>query len=279
MIPKQINIIWLGNKEPNIPYLDKIKEMYFDYKIKIWRDEDFDFSNANSFVKKAIELKKWSFVTDYYRMKILFEEGGIHLDADMEPINKINDNDLNDFELIGGYEYRYNITMGFLASQKGNAFIKNVIDYYDNIQNCNFFPLGNLVWTEILYNTYENIGYANKTKIFADGKVKLYDFNSFGLWRPKKNKESFFIHRHDIGWIDNKLYKWLIHTGAKISYITPVWVSKIMEKWQGYQTKKRTFATSTFEEVKRFKSMSKNSKKKMRIETKFNKTILEEKLL
>lgn len=35
MIPKQINIIWLGDKKPNIPYLEQIKEMYSDYKIKI----------------------------------------------------------------------------------------------------------------------------------------------------------------------------------------------------------------------------------------------------
>ncbi len=270
MIPKQINIIWLGEKEPNIPYLEQIKEMYSDYKIKIWRDEDFDFSNANSFVKRAIELEKWSFVTDYYRMKILYEEGGIHLDADMEPVNKINEKDLEQYELVGGYEYRYNITMGFLASEKGNEFVKNVIDYYDRIQKCNFFPLGNLVWTEILYNTYPNIGYANKTKVVGDGKVKVYNFNFFGLWTPKKNKEPFFIHRHDIGWIESPIKRWLIHTGAKISYITPVWISKIMERWQGHQTTRRTFKISTPEEIKEFKSKIKNNKKALRIESKIN---------
>ena len=42
------------------------------------------------------------------------------------------------------------------------------------------------MWTEILYNTYENIGYANKTKVISDGKVKLYNYNYFSLWTPKK---------------------------------------------------------------------------------------------
>ena len=34
---------------------------------------------------------------------------------------------------------------------------------------------------------------------------------------PKKNKKSFFIHRHDIGWIESPVKKKLIHIGSKIS--------------------------------------------------------------
>lgn len=37
-------------------------------------------------MKQAYEAKKWAFVTDYMRLDIIYEHGGIYLDTDVELI-------------------------------------------------------------------------------------------------------------------------------------------------------------------------------------------------
>ena len=42
-------------------------------------------------MKQAYEAKKWAFVTDYMRLDIIYEHGGIYLDTDVELIKNIDD--------------------------------------------------------------------------------------------------------------------------------------------------------------------------------------------
>ncbi len=243
-IPKKIHFIWFGPREPNIIYLDEIKETYPDYEVKIWREEDFDLEDSNAFVKYAYDKKKWSFVSDYYRMKVLFEEGGIYLDTDMEPINKFDID--NDADLFLGYEYRNNITMGFIASKPGHMFTKRVMEYYESMVKPGFLPLGNLVWTELLYELYPTLGVCNKNKRIDD--VQVMDRNAFGLWSPNR-KESFFIHRHTIDWIDSRFIKWMIHTSARFAKLTPAFVENILVVHQRRMTRNKSI--SNYDKKKR----------------------------
>ncbi len=233
-VPKKIHLLWFGDAEPNIPYLAQIREVYPDYQIKLWTNEDFDLENVNDFVKFAIKEKKWAFVSDYFRMKVLTEEGGIYLDADMEPVKKFNID--SDAKLFMGYEYRNNITMGFIACVPEHPFPKAVMDYYDSLRVPAFFPLGNLVWTEMLYALYPTLGIANETKKHKD--LHIFSRNAFGLWKPNRQK-SYFIHRHSIDWIDSKLQRGLIHFAARFSKLTPAIAENIMVIHQRRMTAKK----------------------------------------
>ncbi len=233
-VPKKIHLLWFGNKEPNIPYLAKIREIYADYQIKLWTEEDFDMENLNEFTKFAYEQKKWSFVSDYFRMKILSEEGGIYLDTDMEPVKKFNLD--SDAKLFMGYEYRNNATMGFIACAKGHRFPEAVMEYYESIRVPAFFPLGNLVWTEILYSLYPTLGVANESKKHKD--LHMMNRNAFGLWKPNKH-DSYFIHRHSIDWIDSKFQRGMIHFAARFAKLTPAFAENIMVMHQRRMTAKK----------------------------------------
>ncbi len=230
-IPKKIHMLWFGGTEPNVPHLNKIKEIYNDYELRIWTEDDFDINNSNDFVKFAYSNKKWAFLSDYFRMKVLFEEGGIYLDTDMTPVEKFDIE--SDADLFLGYEYRNNITMGFIASVKGHKYVKSVMEYYESIINPGFLPLGNLVWTEILYSHYPKLGVSNKTKRHED--IQIMNSNSFGLWSPNK-KKSYFIHGHTIDWINSRLIRNAIVFAAKFAKLTPAFVENIMVKHQRRMT-------------------------------------------
>ena len=61
-----------------------------DYEIKEWNEENFDVQ-AIAYTREAYEAGKYAFVSDYARFKILYEEGGLYFDTDVEVIRPLDD--------------------------------------------------------------------------------------------------------------------------------------------------------------------------------------------
>ena len=80
MIPKIIHYCWFGGKPLPKDVLDCIKtwKKYCpDYEIKRWDESNFDV-NSHPFMKAAYEAKAWAFVSDYARLKVVYDNGGIY---------------------------------------------------------------------------------------------------------------------------------------------------------------------------------------------------------
>ena len=91
-IPKIIHYCWFGhNKLPALyeKCIQSWKKYCPDYEIVCWNEENFDITQ-NRYAKEAYEAGKWAFVSDYVRLKVLFEHGGIYLDTDVELIRPID---------------------------------------------------------------------------------------------------------------------------------------------------------------------------------------------
>jgi len=81
MIPKIIHYCWFGNGKKTAlvnKCIDSWKRFLPDYEIKEWNESNFDVFQ-NEYVKEAYSQKKWAYVSDFARMKILFENGGSSL--------------------------------------------------------------------------------------------------------------------------------------------------------------------------------------------------------
>ncbi len=93
MIPKIIHYCWFG-KKPLPPLAEKCiaswKKFLPDYEIKEWNEDNFDV-NAIPYTQEAYEAKKYAFVSDYARFKILYEHGGLYFDTDVEVIRPMDD--------------------------------------------------------------------------------------------------------------------------------------------------------------------------------------------
>lgn len=130
-IPKIIHYCWFGKN----PKPDEVKfcikswvEKLPDYQIMEWNEENFSVENAVQYVKDAYAQKKWAFVSDYVRLKALYEYGGIYLDTDVEVFRTFNDLLHNNFFM--GFESRDYVATAVLASQKNNELIKTFRDLY-----------------------------------------------------------------------------------------------------------------------------------------------------
>ncbi len=93
LIPKKIHYCWFGGKK--IPLflrncIDSWKEKCPDYEIIQWNEHNYDVGR-HPFTKEAHESKKYGFVADVARLDILYEYGGIYLDADVMLIKNLDD--------------------------------------------------------------------------------------------------------------------------------------------------------------------------------------------
>lgn len=93
MIPKVIHYCWFG-RNPLPPLAVKCLESWRkflpDYEIREWNEDNFDV-NAIPYTREAYEAKKYAFVSDYARFKILYEHGGLYFDTDVEVIRPLDD--------------------------------------------------------------------------------------------------------------------------------------------------------------------------------------------
>lgn len=86
MIPKVIHYCWFGRGEK--PKLTKKciaswEKFCPDYEIIEWNEDNFDV-NMNGYTKMCYEQKKYAFLSDYARLLVVEQHGGIYFDTDVE---------------------------------------------------------------------------------------------------------------------------------------------------------------------------------------------------
>ena len=129
-IPKIIHYCWFGGKEkPDIvnKCIQSWRVILPDYEIIEWNERNFNI-NCNKYVSQAYESKKFAFVSDYVRVHVLYENGGIYLDTDVEVFKSFND--LLHHDSFWGFEQENFIATSTIGSVKDNPLIKLFLDSY-----------------------------------------------------------------------------------------------------------------------------------------------------
>lgn len=129
-IPKKIHYCWFGKKDkPEIVVkcIDSWKKVLNDYEIIEWNESKFDI-NCNNYVKQAYERGKFAFVSDYVRIKVLYDYGGIYLDTDVEVFKTFDD--LLENDSFWGFEEANYIATSTIGAKKQNKIIGEFIDLY-----------------------------------------------------------------------------------------------------------------------------------------------------
>lgn len=138
MIPKIIHYCWFGHNplpESALKCIKSWKKYCPDYEIKQWDESNFDIDSCN-YTRESYSAKKWAFVSDYARMWILYNYGGLYFDTDVELIADISD--IVEKGPFMGSEPQANgkcmIAAGLgLGVEKGHPFYKKVLEHYENV--------------------------------------------------------------------------------------------------------------------------------------------------
>lgn len=208
MIPKIIHYCWFGGKK--LPKdvkkcIKSWKKMCPDYEIVQWNESNFDV-NCCKFVEKAYKAKAWAFVSDYARLKIIYDNGGIYLDTDVE-LKRNLDSLLKEECYFGVQQVGKDINTGLgFGSVKNNNIIKEMLKMYENID----FEYENkeklacpILNTEVL----KKYGYKPNDSIYTieNINVTIYPPKYFDPIVPGNGKmlldnETFSIHHYSATW-------------------------------------------------------------------------------
>lgn len=245
MIPKIIHYVWLGGgkKTPSVRRcIDSWKKVMPDYEIKEWNERNFNL-NSVAWTKEAILKKKWSLASDYIRHYAIFTEGGIYMDTDVMVYKKFDEFlDKSFFTSIELHpksfadkgvaqidsngvpfdETKCVAGMGLLAAcfgaEKGNAFIKECLDYFGNRHYVN--QDGSLYEDEInpgimakLLLKY-NFRYKDEKQFLTENMLVLPS-NVFAGDPQTRTKHSYAMHFMDNSWKKKNLW-WQLKDFVKI---------------------------------------------------------------
>ncbi|MBQ2642669.1 MAG: glycosyl transferase [Eubacterium sp.] len=209
-IPKIIHYCWFGQgpipkKEQNC--IDTWQKHFPDYEIKRWDESNFDFESCK-FAKQAYDAKKYAFVSDYARAKILFEHGGLYMDTDVEVLKDFPQTDEPNGYV--GFERRHFVGTAVMASVPKNPIVKKLLDYYethDYIQKDGSFD--NIANVSILTDILVENGL-----VLGGERQKAAGFEIFNreFFYPKKLSEDEFriedetccIHRCSNSWMTER---------------------------------------------------------------------------
>lgn len=134
-IPKVIHYCWFGgNQLPKLAEkcIESWRKYCPDYEIVQWNESNFDL-NSCDYVRQAYAEKKYAFVSDYARLKILYDNGGVYLDTDVELLKRLPDKILENGYLAKETDCLIATGLGF-ACKKGDDFIGDLLKKYESEQ-------------------------------------------------------------------------------------------------------------------------------------------------
>lgn len=132
MIPKKIHYCWFGRGEKSKlteRCIKSWKKYCPDYEIIEWNEENFNV-NQSPYTEMCYKEKKYAFLTDYLRLKIIQEYGGIYFDTDVEVIRSFDD--LLDAGAFFGFETpKYVNTGEGFGAEANHPIVAQMLKEYD----------------------------------------------------------------------------------------------------------------------------------------------------
>lgn len=218
MIPKTIHYCWFGKKDlpPEAKRcIASWKKMCPDYEIIRWDESNFDV-NQHPFIKAAYEAKKWAFVSDYARLKVVYDNGGIYLDTDVE-LRK----NLDSLREHGCYigiqqnEFLCNTGLGFGAT-KSNPVVLKMLKSYDDLTFSESRTL-ELACPRLNNEVIRSYGTIKRDKITSFKEVTVYPPKYFDPYGGENLlcAETYSIHHYAASWTSEsnqfkrKIARWI----------------------------------------------------------------------
>lgn len=209
-IEKIIHCFWFSGEEKPKTYQDCIdswKRVCPDYEIIEWDSESYD-CKKNIFVKQAFEKKKWAFVSDYARLDVIYNFGGIYLDMDVELLKDFAP--FLKFKAFFNFGARHEIDLGSgFGSIKKNPLIGSLLQMYEDkeLLDRDGEPMvDKFVQPLLLEKKFPQWG------LRMDGSMQLVDdmlllprrfytpIDDFFLQNFIQCEETRGIHRYNAGW-------------------------------------------------------------------------------
>ncbi|MED9946618.1 MAG: glycosyltransferase [Peptacetobacter hiranonis] len=178
MIDKKIHYVWLGGPKGNVENIciNIWKDKLPDYEIIEWNEKNFDIEKeikGKKFLEECYKQKLWAFIADYIRLKVLYEQGGLYMDTDIQVLKDLTPL-MEENRLFFGYESKEYANGAIIGAEPHHPFIKDMLEFYnEDVMNSNLYTIPKIM-TYILNKKYEKFDRNN----FSEG-IRVYDEEYF----------------------------------------------------------------------------------------------------
>lgn len=207
VIPKIIHYCWFGRTaKPKelVKCISSWKKFCPDYEIIEWNEDNFDVFR-NEYTSWCYDNKKWAFLSDFVRLVVVAEHGGVYFDTDVELVSCIDG--LMQYEAFYCFENASYVATGLgFGAIAGHQTLLAMIEQYHGLEKKQDGSFG-LVKCPML-NTNALIPYGlvlNGTKQMVSGAVVLPSeyMNPFdpatGILSKTENTVS--VHWYSAAWL------------------------------------------------------------------------------
>lgn len=212
MIPNKIHYCWFGGSEldeKSKRCIESWQKFFPEYEIIRWDETNFDI-NQVGFMKDAYEQKKWAFVSDVARLIIMYQNGGIYFDTDVEVVKSFEDILEESPKGFFGFEVTGYVASGLgFAAEEGDPFLLKVIEKYRGI---NFLDsintLDKIACPIIMTDLMEKEGYLRENKFQFFRYFHIYPTYYFSpldyeTGKIKMTSDTHSIHWGNASWCDS----------------------------------------------------------------------------
>jgi len=190
MIPKKIHYIWFGggDKPPLVvETIESWKRLLPDYEILEWNEGNFDIS-LHPWMEAMHREGRFAFASDWARLYILQQHGGIYLDTDVE-IKKPLDSFLG-HGMFWGFEYDCYLATCITGSHAGHPLLGELLKEYDQV---NENLINNSIVTKFFLKRFPEFRLNNADQVVG-GDVHLFGKEYFSV--PTFDRRKGFSRHH-----------------------------------------------------------------------------------
>lgn len=207
MIPKIIHYCWFGKSE--LPKkaqkcIASWKKYCPDYEVVEWNEENFDI-NLNDYTRMCYEQKKYAFLTDYVRLFVVEEHGGIYFDTDVEVMRSFDY--LLDHKAFFGFETDEYVNTGVgFGAEAGNKIVGQMISEYEQLLDGKHGTVG---CPQLNTDALLKFGLQRNGKLQDVGDAVIYPKDFFNPYddltgRLKLTENTYSIHWFAKTWMSKK---------------------------------------------------------------------------
>lgn len=207
MIPKKIHYCWFGkNEKPALAQkcIESWKKNCPDYEIIEWNEDNFNVY-MNAYTRMCYENKKYAFLSDYVRLVVVAEQGGIYFDTDVELVKRIDE--LLEYDAFYGFEDNEHINTGLgFGSVKEHVVVVQLLEAYTHLLDGNKGVVGCPVLNTNVFQKLGLILNGKRQDIMGAQIFPIDYFNPFDdpTGQLNKTQNTYSIHWYSKSWMDKK---------------------------------------------------------------------------
>ena len=207
-IPPVIHSFWFSKEEKPDLYKKCLRSWHEHcpaFEIREWNSDNYDVSK-NEYMYEACKNRKWAFASDYARLDVLYEYGGIYVDMDVELIASLDPYLFADSFFCRQEDGLLELGSGF-GVQKGDELIGEMLRSYENRKlikqdgEIDMTPQPEFLNPILLKNGITN---NHDSQIIGNRLFLSNDYISCFTGKDSVLEAKLGIHWHNGGWLSDK---------------------------------------------------------------------------